>query len=232
MTNRKKGRENQYKNQLKATVLGFGLIVGAGQVANLFMDDKPSKKSLEQITFVESPQEIPMNDYVLTETDNSQDYVEKLVEVEPISYKIENFSQDNDEYLLARMIFGEARNCSETERVAVGYSAINRVNDGKKWNGETISEVLLTPWQYSCFNEKDPNRKKLLNPEAYDAKSFYECLEVAEDILSGELRDPTNGATHYFNPKVVKPKWAKKLEKVGKIETERGLSKHEFYIEN
>ena len=219
-------------NELKAIALAFGLMVGTGQVVNLFLKDKPAGKNLEQIAFVEPSQETSTRKYILNEVNEVPNCAEKFVEVEPVSYEIDDFLKDNDKSLLARMIFGEARNCSETERIAVGYSAINRVNDGKKWNGENISEVLLKDWQYSCFNKNDPNREKLLNPEAYDAKSFYECLEVAEDILSGELEDPTNGATHYFNPKVVKPTWANKLEKVGKIETENGISKHEFYIEH
>tara|TARA_Y100000310_G_scaffold338258_1_gene427407 strand:+ start:768 stop:1466 length:699 start_codon:yes stop_codon:yes gene_type:complete len=232
MKNRRKEKDNQYTNQLKALAITFGLLVGTGKVANLFIDDKPIEKNLEQITFVEPSQETPAKNYVLNEVNDSSNYAEKLVEVEPTSYKIANFSKDDDKSLLARMIFGEARNCSETERVAVGYSAINRVNDGKRWNGETISEVLLKDWQYSCFNKNDPNRNKLLNPEAYDAESFYECLEVAEEILSGKLKDPTNGATHYFNPASANPSWADKLEKIGKIKTEKGISKHEFYRED
>ncbi len=232
MEKKRKERENRYNNQLKAIGLGLGLIVGAGQVANLFIDNKPTGKNLERITSVEPSQETSSRNYFLNEVNEPADYIEKVVEVEPISYKISDFSQDNDESLLARMIFGEARNCSEIERTAVGYSAINRVNDGKRWNGETINEVLLKDKQYSCFNKNDPNREKMLDPESYDSNSFYECLEIAGDILSGELEDPTNGATHYFNPAVVAPSWANKLEKVGKIDTKRGLSKHEFYIEH
>ena len=149
-----------------------------------------------------------------------------------INYKTTDFSEDSDEILLARMIFGEARSCSYMERLAVGFSAVNRVNDGKKWNGETLSEVLLKPWQYSCFNDGDPNRVKLMDPKSYDTNSFYECLNVAGDILSGKITDPTNGATHYFNPDYANPSWADKLERIGRIETENGLSKHEFYREN
>ena len=95
-----------------------------------------------------------------------------------------------------------------------------------------MAKVLLKPRQYSCFNEGNPNRIKLMDPESYDLNSFYECLDVARDILSGEVTDPTNGATHYFNPDHANPIWADKLERMGRIQTSDGLSKHEFYREN
>lgn len=155
------------------------------------------------------------------------------IEVEKQNCATIDFLKDTDEILLARMIFGEARNCSNTEKVAVAYTAINRVNDHKKWNGETLREVILKSWQYSCFNKDDTNRKKLMNPEQYDSQSWKLCLNVAEEVLSKKVKDPTSGATHYFNPNIVSsyPDWASKLTKVGKIQTENGLSEHEFYIE-
>ena len=64
-----------------------------------------------------------------------------------------------------------------------------------------------------------------------------ECLDIARGVLSGERKDVSEGATHYFNPQYARPDWASKLEKIGKIEigkTEDGrpvYSKHEFYRE-
>ena len=152
-------------------------------------------------------------------------------EINKDNYKTSSFSTDNDETLLARMIFGEARGESYTEKVAVGFTAVNRANDGKRWNGETVRESILAPYQYSCFNSNDENRDKLMDPQIYDASAFYNCLDVARDILSGNVEDPTNGATHYFNPELASPSWASKIERIGKIETEQGLSRHEFYRE-
>jgi len=135
---------------------------------------------------------------------------------------------EDDEVLLAKMLFGEARNCSENEKIAIAYTAINRVNDNKKWNGETLREVILKPWQYSCFNENDVNKKKLMNPNDYNSKAFEECLDISRKVLSGKYEELNNGQTHYFNPKVVYPSWAGKLKRIGKINN----SKHDFYIED
>jgi spore germination cell wall hydrolase CwlJ-like protein len=148
----------------------------------------------------------------------------KPAERKPVSYKTSNFSKDSDEVLLARMLFGEARNCSDEEKVAVAYTALNRAKDGKKWNGTDIRGTVLKKWQYSCFNSSDPNREKLMNPEAYDSKAWEKCLEISTGVLAGKCQDPTNGATHYFNPSVVSPKWAKSMER-----KEVKGTKHEFY---
>ena len=143
------------------------------------------------------------------------------------------------------MIFGEARqsDVSEIERIAIGYTAINRANDGKKFNGETIREAILKHrvndkgeifFQYSCFNYGDPNRKQLMDPQKYDSRSFEKCLAIAEKILSGNEKYPAHGATHYYNPDEVKkkPSWADKIKKIGRIKvSENRLSKHEFYRE-
>lgn len=145
------------------------------------------------------------------------------------NYKTNDFSKDSDEVLLARMIFGEARNCSDTEKAAVAYTVMNRTKDGKKWNGTSLREVILCPWQYSCFNKNDPNSDKLKDPERYDQKAFENCLQIARQVISGETKDPTNGATHYFNPNSANPSWAKELRNIGRIKTEQGASRHQFY---
>ena len=151
----------------------------------------------------------------------------KKVERVPVSYKTNDgsFSGDSDKVLLARMIYGEARSESRSERVAIAYTVLNRIGDGKKWNGETVQDVILTPSQYACFNLGNPNREKLMNPEHkdYSPKEWNGCLDIAGGVLSGKFSDPTNGATNYFTDKT--PKWAKNMESTGRVN--RGP--HTFY---
>ncbi len=134
------------------------------------------------------------------------------------NYKTDDFYKDTNEMLLARMLLGECENCSEIEKIAVAYTAINRSNDGKKWNGETLREVILKPYQYSAFNEN--LNAKLKNPLAYNSKEFFDSLKLANEILTGKHPDPTNGATHYLNPNHPSlkgkplPSWTKKLREV------------------
>lgn len=151
----------------------------------------------------------------------------------PVSYATDDFSKDSPDVLLARMIYGEARSCSDRERIAVGYTVLNRINDGKRWNGETIHEVILEPDQYHSFREDNANRPKMMNPHAYEFGEFLECLDVARGVIGGSYVDPTNGATHFNKPGSRKPKWDS-MDKIGKITVDDSgrLSAHEFYREN
>jgi spore germination cell wall hydrolase CwlJ-like protein len=146
-------------------------------------------------------------------------------------YKTDNFYKDTDEVLLARLLLGECENCSNAEKIAVAYTVINRMNDGKKWNGETLQEVILSPFQYSAFNEN--LNAKLKDPMSYNSQEFQSCLQLAKEILAGKHSDPTSGATHYLNPRHPDlwgkplPKWTEELINIGRIQN----SFHVFYKE-
>jgi N-acetylmuramoyl-L-alanine amidase len=131
------------------------------------------------------------------------------------SYKVNDFNQDSREVILARMLLGEVENCSQLEKIAVAYTAINRV---KASENKRLKDIILQPRQYSCFNEDKDSNKFLKDPIKYNKKEFLGDIELAEDILSGKYNDPTEGATHYYNPDLVKtPQWAKEFQNMGKI---------------
>jgi hypothetical protein len=146
-------------------------------------------------------------------------------------YKTDDFYNDPIEILLARMLLGEAEGCSTIEKIAVAYTAINRANDSKRWNGRTLQEAILAYRQYSAFNEEF--NEKLKDPLAYNAQEFENCLHLAKEILAGKYEDPTNGATHYLNPNHPTlrgkplPKWTIELEEIGQVQN----SIHTFYRE-
>lgn len=112
---------------------------------------------------------------------------------------------------LARTLWGEDRGGLYGGRVAVGCVVRNRVEldlhgDGKPdWWGEGYVEVCRKAAQFSCWNENDPNRAKLIAVDENDA-IFKECLEIARAIIAGELPDVTLGATHYHAVSLAYPK--------------------------
>ncbi len=138
------------------------------------------------------------------------------------NYSTRNLENENETYLLARMVYGEARGESKNEQIAVAYVALNRLKE--KRFGNNLKEVLLQPHQFSCFNRNDVNRTKLMNPEA---ETFEQCLEVARGVLSGKYKDNTNGATHYFNPKQANPRWAGGMQRTNTP----SYLEHRFYKE-
>lgn len=107
--------------------------------------------------------------------------------------KADNFENDNDTILLARLIFGEARGESRRFKQEVAYAVLNRTGKNNWW-GNTLREVVFCPGAYSCL--KDINRAKMLNPLAYeDEEVWKECFEVAQEVL--QKQNPTNRATHF-----------------------------------
>lgn len=151
--------------------------------------------------------------------------LEQKVE-DAMNYRVADFREDSEICLLARLILGEAAGASTIEKIAVAYSAINRT----KW-GKSLKEVILAPYQYSCFNEGTDSSKFLKNPLKYEPEEFYQSLEISKKILAGKYKDPTRGATHYYNPRLVKkPFWANKLFSLGRIPLgNKKFTHHVFY---
>ena len=111
----------------------------------------------------------------------------------------------NDLDVLARTIFGEARGELLGGKIAVAHVVLNRVA-AKRWFGRTIKEVCLKPYQFSCWNENDPNRNLLLRVE-YRDPTFRSCWEVAAAVIDGRYPDVTLGSCHYHTTSV-RPDWA------------------------
>ena len=93
------------------------------------------------------------------------------------------------------------------------------------WWGSSAEEVCLRPWQFSCWNENDPNRARI---EAVGKgsdkhnRNFQSCLRIAKRALAGTLKDPTAGATHY-HAEDMKPPWARDRKPSAEI------GRHLFY---
>lgn len=126
---------------------------------------------------------------------------------------------------LARTVYGEARGESAEGRIAVAHVILNRVKvaraHGGYWWGDTIAGVCRKRWQFSCWNQNDPNREKLLEVGA-DSVTFVGCLAAAHAALTGDVPDPTDGATHYHT-QAVRPEWANGRSPVAVI------GHHSFY---
>lgn len=102
--------------------------------------------------------------------------------------------------ILARTLYGEARGEPVRGKEAVAAVVINRVRRARErggyWWGGTVAGVCLKAFQFSCWNDKDPNRAKILAVATED-RNFAACLRIARRAVAGTLADPTDGATHY-----------------------------------
>ena len=113
--------------------------------------------------------------------------------------------------IYAKTLFGEARGEKLAGIEAVANVILNRVKHAQKvgsyWWGKTIEEVCLKPFQFSCWNKDDVNRK-LLETDLSENKIYQICKRVAQRAVAGCLQDNTNGATHY-HALSVNPYWAR-----------------------
>jgi N-acetylmuramoyl-L-alanine amidase len=114
--------------------------------------------------------------------------------------------------ILARTIYGEARGeyaeGGIAPLIAVGNVVMNRVRAKGRY-GNSIVEVCRQPFQFSCWNEGDPNRKLLMRPEIADPV-FIICSEVAARVALGQWPDLTRGSDHYHAVTLpILPSWAR-----------------------
>ena len=86
--------------------------------------------------------------------------------------------------------------------------------------------MILKPFQYSCFNENDPNLPQLVSVLKNPNEVYHRLQGIAEAVLEGGGVDPTKGATYYANLSLCNPKWAKKFTETVKI------GRHTFFRED
>lgn len=135
----------------------------------------------------------------------------------------------------ALTVWGEARGESATGRKAVAWVIRNRAeyaieykekHDGKEYrlfgDGSIVS-VCLVPWQFSCWNMRDPNREKMLGmlvdrslvsprftPEAARDLVLGGCVSSLLAVMQEKPKDDiTKGSTHYYDTRMpYVPAWA------------------------
>ena len=109
--------------------------------------------------------------------------------------------------VLARTLWGEARSCGATGMKRVANVIMNRAAHPRWWGRDVIS-VCQAPYQFSCWNAKDPNRPKILAVTAHDPW-FAIALAIAQQAVNGGLEDLTKGADCYYALTMPKPPtWA------------------------
>ena len=102
-----------------------------------------------------------------------------------------------DLYLLARVVYGEARGEPYVGQVAVAAVVLNRIKSSQFPN--TVSGVVYQPLAFTCVADGQIN----YTPD-------QTAINAARDALNGW--DPTYGALYYYNPKTATSSWIKKLD--------------------
>lgn len=117
-------------------------------------------------------------------------------------------NSNNNLYLLARLVYGEARGEPYKGQVAVAAVVLNRVKSASFPN--TISGVIYQSGAFSVVSDGQIN----LTPDET-------AIRAARDAMNGW--DPTNGSLYYYNPAKTSNKWMLSHKVVLKI------GKHSFF---
>lgn len=108
-----------------------------------------------------------------------------------------------EDVLIPAVLWAEARGEPTLGKLAIWWVIRNRANQRMS----TMKHEILRPLQFSSFNHDDPNRAKILVAYLKDAISWAVCEAVA--AIAPTSKDPTGGATHYYNPQVASPPWGR-----------------------
>jgi spore germination cell wall hydrolase CwlJ-like protein len=129
-----------------------------------------------------------------------------------------------DTHCLATNIYHEARGESHIAQIAIGNVVLNRVKHEKYPN--TVCGVVyqtkdnpirLNRCQFSWYCDGISDR--VFNRELFTEISITSFL-----ILLGWYEDNTKGATHYYNPMIASPEWAKRYDYMVSHDN------HDFYM--
>jgi conjugal transfer mating pair stabilization protein TraG len=137
---------------------------------------------------------------------NASDTKTPLPDLPPVRLAYE--PEDRD-YLIRTIVF-EAGEESDEGKAAVAHVVLNRARSGR-W-GDTIRKVVTRPWQFEPWMTK---RKQMAALSSSDPR-YRDAARIADAVLSGQIPDPTAGATHFLIPVVVRnrrggdlPNWAR-----------------------
>lgn len=108
----------------------------------------------------------------------------------------------SNEEILARTLEAEAGNQGLGGMIAVGAVIANRTG-----GGQSIRDTILKPGQFSAWNSVTGYANGLQGQDMQAIRPSQNAYAAARSVLSGNFVDPTNGATHYYNPDLANPSW-------------------------
>ena len=139
---------------------------------------------------------------------------------------VSNYEPDDDErdYLIRTIAF-EAPDESDEGKAAVAHVILNRKRNGR-W-GDNIKDVVTRPWQFEPWMTRRKEMKKL---SPHDPR-YQNAARIADAVLTGQMPDPTAGATHFLNPTVVRQRRDGSLPSWVRGEGQP-IGRHTFYSPN
>lgn len=123
-----------------------------------------------------------------------------------------------DEQIATRTLWAECRGEPEDGQRAVAHVLWNRLEAGI-W-GSSLASVCLWPYQFSCWNTDDKQRRRMAAMTDDDPA----LIAMRHVLMQAKMRkdDPSKGAC-FYHADYVSPDWAPKMRFTARI------GRHLFY---
>jgi hypothetical protein len=144
---------------------------------------------------------------------------------------LDDFGKLDDKQLMSLVIYGEARGEGRAGAIAVGSVILERV-EHRNWDGDTIKEVCLMPYQFSCLLPDDPNyialkiTAKNFEAQRLRSQALMICYDIASGLIAGTIPRTPEIAEHHvcqYCTSAVEPDWKSKMTLVATV------GHHEFF---
>jgi hypothetical protein len=146
----------------------------------------------------------------------------RQIPVADLHQVVPNHNAEDRDYLIRTIAF-EAPDESDEGKAAVAHVILNRTKSGR-WG--SIKDVVTHPW-----HEPWMTRRKEMEKLSPADPRYQNAAQIADAVLSGQLPDPTTGATHFLNPTVVRKRRGGSLPSWARGEGQP-IGRHTFYSPN
>jgi N-acetylmuramoyl-L-alanine amidase len=150
--------------------------------------------------------------------------VDVILPISELGAAIPHYDPEERDYLIRTIVF-EASGEPEKGKAAVAFAIINRERSGT-W-GDDIEDVVTQPWQFEPWMTRRREIEKL----SRDDPRYRSAARIADIVLSGQMPDPTAGATHFLNPVIVRQRRGGSLPSWARGEG-HPIGRHTFYSSN
>jgi len=119
-----------------------------------------------------------------------------------------DLNDDTETMLLARLIFGEAKNQTKEAMTGVAWAVKNRLLAERRYFGSGYHAIILKQsgphYQFSPMDPTEKNNYSLLIDPLKEAdevtrQAWFNSYNVAVDVINGTTSDSTDGATYFHS---------------------------------
>lgn len=125
------------------------------------------------------------------------------------------------DYLIRTLVF-EAADEPDEGKAAVVHVILNRLRS-ERW-GNSVKTVVTQPWQFEPWMTRRNEIRRL----SIDDPRYLDAARITDSVLAGVVPDPTDGATHFLNPDIVRKRRGGSLPAWARGEGQ-SIGRHTFY---